>query len=45
MHGMPDLAEKIFLNRKVPGWLYQVDRGATSIWERWDALGDGWHDL
>ena len=38
MHGMADLAEKIFLNRKVPGWLYQVDRGATSIWERWDAL-------
>jgi hypothetical protein len=27
MHGMADLAEKIFLNRKVPGWLYQVDRG------------------
>lgn len=40
MHGMADLAEKIFLNRKVPGWLYQVDRGATSIWERWDALGE-----
>ncbi len=40
LHGMADLAEKIFLNRKVPGWLYQVDRGATSIWERWDALGE-----
>lgn len=40
MHGMADLAQKIFLNRKVPGWLYQVDRGATSIWERWDALGE-----
>lgn len=38
--GMLDLAEKIFLNRKVPGWLYQVDRGATSIWERWDALAE-----
>ena len=36
--GMLDLAEKMFLNRKVPGWLYQVERGATSIWERWDAL-------
>ncbi len=36
--GMNDLAEKLFLNRKVPGWLYQVDRGATTIWERWDAL-------
>ncbi len=40
MHGMADVAEKIFLNRKVPGWLYQVERGATSIWERWDALGE-----
>lgn len=40
MHGMTDLAEKIFLNRKVPGWLYQVERGATSIWERWDSLGE-----
>ena len=38
--GMVDLAEKIFLNRKVPGWLYQVERGATSIWERWDALAE-----
>lgn len=40
LHGMADLAEKIFLNRRVPGWLYQVDRGATSIWERWDAIGE-----
>lgn len=40
LHGMADLAEKIFINRKVPGWLYQVERGATSIWERWDALGE-----
>jgi alpha-L-rhamnosidase len=38
--GMADLAEKVFLNRKVPGWLYQVERGATSIWERWDAIGE-----
>jgi alpha-L-rhamnosidase len=36
--GMLDLAEKVFLNRKVPGWLYQVERGATTIWERWDAM-------
>ena len=36
--GFDDLAEKLFLNRKVPGWLYQVERGATTIWERWDAL-------
>jgi alpha-L-rhamnosidase len=35
--GMNDIAEKVFLNRRVPGWLYQVERGATTIWERWDA--------
>jgi alpha-L-rhamnosidase len=38
--GMADLAEKVLLNRKAPGWLYQVDRGATSIWERWQAIGE-----
>ena len=37
--GMTDLAEKVFLNREVPGWLYQVEQGATTIWERWDAMG------
>ncbi len=37
--GMNDLAEKVFLNREVPGWLYQVEQGATTIWERWDAIG------
>ena len=34
LRGMADLAEKIYLHRKVPGWLYQVERGATSTWER-----------
>lgn len=24
--------------REAPSWLYQVDRGATTVWERWDAL-------
>ncbi|MFN3274252.1 MAG: family 78 glycoside hydrolase catalytic domain [Paracoccus sp. (in: a-proteobacteria)] len=38
--GMVDLAEQVFLNRKVPGWLWQVERGATTIWERWDAIGE-----
>lgn len=38
--GLSDLAEQVFLNRKVPGWLYQVEQGATSIWERWDAIAE-----
>ena len=36
--GAADLAEKVFLQPDVPGWLYQVERGATTIWERWDAI-------
>ncbi len=36
--GMADIAEKMLLNRRMPGWLYQVDRGATTVWERWDAI-------
>ena len=32
--GAVDLAEKLFLQLDVPGWLYQVERGATTIWER-----------
>ena len=35
---MDDLAEKVFLQEDVPGWLYQVEQGATTIWERWDAM-------
>ena len=36
--GAADLAAEIFLQEGVPGWLYQVKRGATTIWERWDAI-------
>ncbi len=36
--GEPDLASAVFLQEQVPGWLYQVKRGATTIWERWDAI-------
>ena len=36
--GAPDLAAKVFLQEGVPGWLDQVKNGATTIWERWDAI-------
>lgn len=32
------LATDVFLQEEVPGWLYQVKMGATTIWERWDAI-------
>ena len=36
--GEPELAAAVFLQEKIPGWLYQVKTGATTIWERWDAI-------
>lgn len=36
--GEPELASELFLQESVPGWLYQVKQGATTIWERWDAI-------
>ena len=36
--GEAELAGDVFLQEEVPGWLYQVKRGATTIWERWDAI-------
>ncbi|MCC5974686.1 MAG: family 78 glycoside hydrolase catalytic domain [Rubellimicrobium sp.] len=38
MLGLHDHAGRVFLNEDVPGWLFQVRMGATTIWERWDAL-------
>ncbi len=31
-------AYDIFLNEEIPGWLYEVNMGATTIWERWDSV-------
>ncbi|MDB5279940.1 MAG: Bacterial alpha-L-rhamnosidase [Ferruginibacter sp.] len=32
--GSSDLAYKLLQNNRFPSWLYAVDQGATSIWER-----------
>ncbi|MBQ6334829.1 MAG: family 78 glycoside hydrolase catalytic domain [Erysipelotrichaceae bacterium] len=34
--GYVDLAEKVLKNEKSPGWLYEVNNGATTIWESWE---------
>lgn len=40
--GETAVAASVFLQEEVPGWLAQVKRGATTIWERWDGiLADG----
>lgn len=36
--GHADTAYRLLLQRQCPSWLYQVDMGATTIWERWDAM-------
>lgn len=36
-NGMEDLAYELLLQRKNPSWLYSIDNGATTIWERWNS--------
>lgn len=35
--GAPDMAYTLLLQHKNPSWLYSVDQGATTIWERWNS--------
>jgi alpha-L-rhamnosidase len=37
-NGMSDLAYRLLLNEEYPGWLYTVNLGATTIWERWNSV-------
>jgi alpha-L-rhamnosidase len=34
--GQCDLAYRLLLSHQMPSWLYSLDQGATTIWERWD---------
>lgn len=36
-NGMIDIAYELLFQRKNPSWLYSVDNGATTIWERWNS--------
>ena len=36
--GANDFAYKLLMNEDIPGWLYPVTMGATTIWERWDSV-------
>ncbi|MFB7251286.1 family 78 glycoside hydrolase catalytic domain [Microbacterium sp. NPDC056234] len=36
--GQLDAAYDLLLERECPSWLYQVEQGATTVWERWDSL-------
>ncbi|MDE6402901.1 MAG: glycosyl hydrolase family 18, partial [Muribaculaceae bacterium] len=36
-NGMTDIAYELLFHRNNPSWLYSVDNGATTIWERWNS--------
>ena len=37
-NGMDEYAYRILYNEEFPGWLYAINLGATTIWERWNSL-------
>lgn len=36
-NGMSDIAYELLFQRRNPSWLYSIDNGATTIWERWNS--------
>lgn len=36
--GLNKRAYQLLLNEEYPGWLYEVNMGATTVWERWNSL-------
>lgn len=37
-NGYVESAYRMLENEECPGWLYEVNKGATTIWEGWDAV-------
>jgi len=35
--GLTDKAYNLLLQRACPSWMYSIDQGATTMWERWDS--------
>lgn len=36
--GHTDVAYRLLQQRSYPSWGYQIDRGSTTMWERWDSI-------
>ena len=36
-NGMSDIAYELLFQHDYPSWLYSIDNGATTIWERWNS--------
>jgi alpha-L-rhamnosidase len=46
-NGLHEIACRLLLQTDYPSWLYQVTKGATTIWEHWDGIkedGSFWSD-
>lgn len=39
-YGYTETAYRLLLQDTLPSWLYEVRRGATTIWEEWDGVND-----
>ncbi len=37
-NGAHETASILFMKEELPSWLYAVNKGATTLWERWDAI-------
>ncbi|HHV31823.1 MAG TPA: family 78 glycoside hydrolase catalytic domain [Clostridiales bacterium] len=37
-YGHPEAAYRLLMQTDYPSWLYQVTKGATTVWEHWDGL-------
>lgn len=45
--GHTDIAWSLLLRKEYPSWLYEVTKGATTVWEHWDSIredGTFWSD-
>ncbi len=40
-YGLKDMAYELLYQTKCPSWLYEIQHGATTIWESWNAIQDG----
>ncbi|MGA7720215.1 MAG: family 78 glycoside hydrolase catalytic domain [Ignavibacteriaceae bacterium] len=39
--GYDETAYKLLLNKEYPSWGYEVENGATTVWERWNSFSKG----
>lgn len=37
-NGAQEMAATLFMKEDCPSWLYAVNMGATTVWERWDSI-------